>query len=65
MAPGCIESEMTATLGEAIVGKVKERIPLKRLGKPEDVGAAVLFLASPAASYVTGQVLTVDGGLIG
>lgn len=65
VAPGFIESEMTATLGEAIVGKVKERIPLKRLGKPEDVGAAVLFLASPAASYVTGQVLTVDGGLIG
>ncbi len=65
VAPGFIESEMTAVLGDSIVGKIKERIPAKRLGRPEDVGAAVLFLASPAAAYVTGQVLTVDGGMIG
>ncbi|MCA9263804.1 MAG: 3-oxoacyl-[acyl-carrier-protein] reductase [Planctomycetales bacterium] len=65
VAPGFIESEMTAVLGESIVGEVKKRIPSKRLGLPEDVGAAVLFLASPAASYITGQVLTVDGGLTG
>jgi 3-oxoacyl-[acyl-carrier protein] reductase len=65
VAPGFIESEMTAVLGESIVAKVLERIPCKRLGRPEDVGAAVLFLASPAASYITGQVLTVDGGMIG
>lgn len=65
VAPGFIESEMTAVLGDTIVDKVKERIPAKRLGRPEDVGAAVLFLASPAASYITGQVLTVDGGMIG
>ena len=65
VAPGFIESEMTAVLGESIVDKIKERIPSKRLGLPADVGAAVLFLASPAASYVTGQVLTVDGGMIG
>lgn len=65
VAPGFIESEMTAILGDSIVDKVRERIPAKRLGKPEDVGAAVLFLASPAASYITGQVLTVDGGMIG
>lgn len=65
VAPGFIESEMTAVLGETIVSKVLERIPCKRLGRPEDVGAAVLFLASPAASYITGQVLTVDGGMIG
>ena len=65
VAPGFIESEMTAILGDSIVDKVRERIPAKRLGKPEDVGAAVLFLASPAASYISGQVLTVDGGMIG
>ena len=65
VAPGFIESEMTAVLGDSITAKVKERIPCKRLGKPEDVAAAVLFLASPAAAYITGQVLTVDGGLIG
>ena len=65
VAPGFIESEMTAILGDSIVEKVKERIPSKRLGNPADVGAAVLFLASPAAAYITGQVLTVDGGMIG
>jgi 3-oxoacyl-[acyl-carrier protein] reductase len=65
VAPGFIESEMTAVLGESIVDEVKKRIPAKRLGRPEDVGAAVLYLASPAASYVTGQVLTIDGGLTG
>ncbi len=65
VAPGFIESEMTAVLGESIVEKVRERIPCKRLGRPQDVAAAVLFLASPAAAYITGQVLTVDGGMIG
>ena len=65
VAPGFIESEMTAILGDSIVDKVKERLPCKRLGDPADIGAAVLFLASPAASYITGQVITVDGGMIG
>ncbi len=65
VAPGFIESDMTATLGEAIVAEAKKRIPAKRLGKPEEVAAAVLFLASPAAGYVTGHVLTVDGGMTG
>ena len=63
VAPGFIESEMTEKLGDAILGEVKKKIPANRIGTPEDVSACVLFLASPAASYVTGQVLTVDGGM--
>lgn len=63
VAPGFIETEMTAALGETILGEVKARIPARRLGTPDDVTAAVLFLASPEAGYITGQVLTVDGGL--
>jgi 3-oxoacyl-[acyl-carrier protein] reductase len=63
VAPGFIETDMTAALGEAVQEEVKKRIPARRLGQPDDVAAAVLFLASRAASYITGQVLTVDGGL--
>ncbi len=65
VAPGFIESEMTSTLGPAIVEEAKKRIPAKRLGTPAEVAAAVLFLASPAAGYITGHVLTVDGGMTG
>ncbi len=63
VAPGFIASEMTEALGEAILDEVKKRIPAKRIGTAEDVAAAVLFLASKGASYITGQVLTVDGGM--
>ena len=65
VCPGFIESEMTKVLGEVVIEEAKKRIPAKRLGTPEDVATCVLFLASPAACYVTGQVLTVDGGMTG
>jgi 3-oxoacyl-[acyl-carrier protein] reductase len=63
VAPGFIETEMTAAMGPAVLDEVKKRIPAKRLGQVGDIAGAVLFLASDAAAYVTGQVLTVDGGL--
>lgn len=63
VAPGFIETEMTEKLGDAIITEVKNRIPVKRLGTPDEVAQVVLFLASRAATYITGQVLTVDGGL--
>jgi 3-oxoacyl-[acyl-carrier protein] reductase len=65
VAPGFIATEMTAALGDEILEEVKKRIPLGRLGEPQDVADAVLFLASEAAGFITGQVLTVDGGLTG
>jgi 3-oxoacyl-[acyl-carrier protein] reductase len=63
IAPGFIETEMTGALGEVILTEVKKRIPAKRFGQPEEIAYAVLFLASDAAAYITGQVLTVDGGM--
>ena len=64
IAPGFIETKMTEALGpEARAGLLKQ-IPLASLGQPEDVAAAALFFASPAARYVTGQVLAVDGGMV-
>jgi 3-oxoacyl-[acyl-carrier protein] reductase len=63
VAPGFIESDMTRALGEVVMGEVKKRIPAGRVGQPDDVAAAVLFLASRAAGYVTGQTIVVDGGM--
>jgi 3-oxoacyl-[acyl-carrier protein] reductase len=63
VAPGFIETEMTQAMGPVVLEEVKKRVPAKRLGQVADISGAVLFLASDAAAYVTGQVLTVDGGL--
>ncbi|MDR0629839.1 MAG: 3-oxoacyl-[acyl-carrier-protein] reductase [Treponema sp.] len=63
VAPGFIDSDMTRTLPEQAKQKLLDHIPLKRLGTPEDVAAAILFLASDASGYITGQVLAVDGGM--
>jgi 3-oxoacyl-[acyl-carrier protein] reductase len=62
IAPGFIETEMTAVLDEATVQSWRDAIPLKRGGQPEDVANACVFLASNMSSYISGQVLHVDGG---
>ena len=64
IAPGFIETEMTAALSPEMVQQWREQIPLKRGGTPEDVAQAVVFLASDMSSYITGQVLNVDGGML-
>jgi 3-oxoacyl-[acyl-carrier protein] reductase len=64
IAPGFIETDMTAALPEAAKATLLEGIALGRLGRPEDVAGAVLFFASDLAGYITGQVLVVDGGLV-
>lgn len=63
VAPGFIETDMTEQLGDDVVKKMLDNIPLARLGKPDDVAAAVSFLASDEASYITGTVLAVNGGM--
>jgi 3-oxoacyl-[acyl-carrier protein] reductase len=63
VAPGLIDTDMTKALAGDVHGDWADRIPLKRLGTPEDVAAAVLFLASDEAAYITGQVLAVNGGM--
>ncbi len=63
IAPGFIETEMTKKLPQNVIDEWLAKIPLKRTGTPEDVANACLFLASDLSSYITGQVLTVDGGM--
>ena len=64
IAPGFIETEMTAKLDEATVAGWRSGIPLKRGGSPEDVANACVFLASDLSSYITGQTINVDGGML-
>ena len=64
VAPGFIETDMTDVLGDKFKEEAKKNIPLKRLGKAEDVAEVVAFLASDSANYITGQVIHVDGGMV-
>lgn len=64
IAPGFIETEMTGVLNPEVVKQWREAIPLKRGGTPEDVANLVIFLASDMSSYITGQVINVDGGML-
>ncbi len=64
VAPGFIQTAMTDALNDGQKDAIKKTIPLSRLGQPEDIAEAVLFLASDQANYITGQVLTVDGGMV-
>ena len=62
VAPGCIDTDMLRALGEETVAALAEETPMGRIGTPEDVARAVRFLSSPDAAFITGQVLTADGG---
>lgn len=64
IAPGFIETDMTAALKPEFRTELLQRIPMGAFGQPEDVAAAALFLCTPAARYITGQVITVDGGMV-
>jgi 3-oxoacyl-[acyl-carrier protein] reductase len=63
VCPGVIDTDMTRKLDQRVLAEFKQQIPLGRLGGPREVAAAILFITSPAADYITGQVLAVDGGL--
>jgi 3-oxoacyl-[acyl-carrier protein] reductase len=64
LAPGFIETDMTAGLNEDLRANVLKQIPLGNFGQPDDIAGAAVFLAGPAARYITGQVLAVDGGMV-
>ena len=64
VAPGYIETDMTAVLSDKVREAMISTVPLARAGQAEDVAGAVLFLVSDMASYITGQVINVDGGMV-
>src|SRR5436190_274304 len=64
VAPGFVTTDMTDSLNDAIKEKVKEIIPLKRFGQPGEIAGVVAFLAGPDSTYVTGQVIVADGGMV-
>lgn len=64
VAPGFIQSKMTEVLSDDVTQKMLDQIPMKRLGQPEDIARAVLFLAADTSSYITGQTLTISGGMV-
>lgn len=64
VAPGFIETKMTESLSKEVIDNYLNQIPLRKLGKPSDIADAVLFLASDKADYITGQVISVNGGMI-
>lgn len=63
VAPGLIETDMTGVLSDEVRQSILQKVPLGKLGQPQDIAAAVAYLASAEASYITGQVLSVDGGM--
>ena len=63
VAPGFVETDMTDALSDSVKENLKSQIPLGQIGHPQDIAKAVAFLASPDANYITGQVLSVDGGM--
>jgi 3-oxoacyl-[acyl-carrier protein] reductase len=63
VAPGFVETDMTASLSDELKAKITDSVPLKRIGRPEEIAAAVRFLAGDDASYITGHVLDVNGGM--
>ena len=64
VAPGFIATDMTATIPQKLLEAMAHKTPLRKLGQPEDIAAAYLYLASDDASFVTGTILNVDGGLV-
>jgi 3-oxoacyl-[acyl-carrier protein] reductase len=64
VAPGFIETDMTGVLGDEVKEQILKSVPMKRMGKPEDISKVVKFIASDDSEYITGQVFTVDGGMV-